>query len=565
MSAETNWKDLPEKTLSLNGTIVGTGDDTESKKTSALAYYGTIDFIDLASGVSSVEFPSIDSLYLQTQSLSLNNETGQVGYARNYISSSGTYTDKWNVDYSQSEMGDENSITLNGQLNGLVSDKQQRWYNVYTAFTNNFTSDNAVWDSKVTTVLGTNTPNHKNIKSRSFGYNNVDGTIDYSYVWGTSAATSGDVTYNIDASYDRSQDFWTITMNGVVRGTGNLVTEKLNSGFVLMPSEYEAWTHAYDTVVKRLDDNANAGDKPLMSGDITNSRYLTSRNVGADENTGDISFTYVWSTSDAMVSGFLDVSTSNYSWDESTATETVTVNGKISGYDTLSATAAQNLTTGWNYVFNGGNPNCPDSIYAARHTGYYEDTTNTFDKMPTYFPISSDTFPSSPPNAITRGATLVSSTMEKNVRTNEITYTFVFNYRAWRYNLPLWLTNVAINFDYNPSIDVWVEKPIIGRRSGPIQQDLTARTSTSFSFSTTLSTSKRKADQFGKYLMLLLEEYSEYVKRQVFADESGYGQMIDGYGTANRNCRIGSESITKDIINGSLTRNATIIALDILE
>lgn len=550
---DTNWIGLPEKTLAINGTVVGTGDSPLEKRNCAINYYQTIDFDSLATDIVDVEWSGGD-LYLQNQSVGINNDTGDISYTRNYTHHESNYKDTWTVELSENETSPENDvITVNGNLQGLASNKELRWTNVYSAFTTYFPDDSTVWNSKVVPVLGDKTPPSGFVVSRTMSSDYINGTINYGYTWNTSPA-SGSIDYSVDSSYDRATDLWTVSVNGTARGVGTNASERISNAMSVVPHENEAWQHAYETLVSKLDDNSSASDSPRIE-QLPNERYMTSRSFNADENLGVVTFNFSWNSAE---SGYINTYNTQHSWDEKTATETVSVNGTIKGF------GASNLDAGWTAIYNGGDPDCPASIYAARHTTEFaDDAINVKDTVDTATPIGGSPKPSSL-LSINRAATLDSSSYAKNENTNEITYSFSFSYKAWPYGLPLWIKNVSMSFNEEPSADIWVEQAIIGKRSGPVHQDMNARTSQKYVCSVSFEVSKRKMDQFGKYIMNVFEEYADYVTRRLFLDYSGYSDYNYGHDDANRNCYIKS-SYNRDHINGVFSRNTNITALSILD
>jgi hypothetical protein len=123
---------------------------------------------------------------------------------------------------------------------------------------------------------------------------------------------------------------------------------------------------------------------------------------------------------------------------------------------------------------------------------------------------------------------------------------------------------MSVNFNKIKPIDLWEQRRIVGKRTGPIHQDLTSKSHQGFSISITLSTTKRKADQFGKYLSKILEEYTEYLIRMVFLDRSGYSAFNYSSDSSEQNCYLTRDEFPDDIINGSVTRNVEIVMLDLL-
>lgn len=561
INADTNWIDLPDRSLSVNGSVTGTGDTSILKLGSALDYYQTIDFESLTENVRNIEFGSGD-IYLQSQSLGTNNDTGEVTYTRTYTNFDIGYKDVWTVNEEQTEVGGGNTISLDGTITGLASDKNVRWADVYTAFNSIFTSDADIWNNKVVFILGSNAPQFASVTTRTFNYDNIVGTISYAYNWDTVPNSSGEIDYTIDPSYDVATDTWTVTTNGTVRGAGNTSNEKLENALTILPHENEAWQHTYDTVVSKLHLNAQNEDDPKIIA-LPNQRSLVSRNFSTSETEGLVTFTFTWNTGEDTT-GYTVESNNSYSWSEQDATETVSVNGTIKGYKTGDKTKEENLDSGWDFVFNGGDPICPNSVYALRHQSYFPDQANTAEQLPTYYPISSGPTPSAV-LSFNRLATLESSSMERNDKTGEISYSFEFAYRAWPYGLPLWFTNVSISFNKTKSIDKWVRKEIIGKRTGPVHQLINSRNATAFAFSVTINTSKRKSDQFGAAIIKLLEEYTEFIMRMTFLDNSGYAEFNYSSDDPNQNCYLSADNFSEDIINGSVTRNATIYMFDILE
>jgi len=561
IDTDTNWIDLPERTLSVNGSINGIGDTSSLKLTSALDYYQTIDFESITENVRNIEFGSGD-IYLQTQSLSTNNDTGEVSYTRGYTNFDISYKDVWTVDEAQVETGGGNTISMNGQITGLDTDKNIRWANVYSAFNSIFTSDVEIWGSKVVAVIGSSAPTYASVKTRTFNYDNVVGTISYSYEWDTVPNSSGEIDYTIDPAYDSDTNTWTVTTNGTVRGAGNTSDEKLTNAFTILPHENEAWQHTYDKVMSKLHINAKAEDKPQIAL-LPNQRSLISRNFSTDEKQGVVTFTFSWTTGEESI-GYTVESNNSYTWDEETAIETVSVTGTIKAYNNTTKTISENLDSGWDFVFNGGDPTCPSSVYALRHQSYFLDQANTAEQLPTNYPISSGPSPSEV-LSFNRLATLTSSSRKRNDKTGDINYSFEFSYRAWPYALPLWFTDVTIGFNKTKSVDKWVRKEIIGKRTGPVHQLVNSRNATSFSFSTGISTSKRKADQFGSALIIMMEEYTEYIMRMAFLGMSGYTLFNYSSDDPAQNCYLADDSFNDDIVNGSVSRSATIYMFDILE
>lgn len=561
ISANTEWINLPNRSIDINGSINGTGDNVEEKLESALDYYQTIDFNSIVTNVKDIEFGEGD-IYLQTQSLSTNNESGEVNYTRTYTNYPLPYKDTWTIERTQSETGDGDTITLSGEIIGLDPDKSTRWTDVYSYFQDTFTTDQAIWTLKVASVLGNSVPTFAFGNTRTFSYNDVEGTISYSYSFDTVDDSSGQIDYSIDTSYNVATDTWTITTNGTVRGAGNTSSEKVESAFNILPHENEVWQYTYNVVVSKLDDNSTADDQHRIT-EIQNSRLLISRNFSTNDNEGIITFTYVWNTGEENT-GYSVKSTSNYSWDEATAIETVTVNGTITAYPNVGQTIKEALDAGWEFVYNSGNPDCPSSIYAARHQTYFGNKDNISEQFSSTYPISAISSPSSV-LSFNRSATLNNSSYSLDEQNGVINYTFEFAYRAWRYNLPLWLTNVSISFNKVKSVDKFVRQEIIGKRTGPVHQLINSRNATAFSFSVTLGTSKRKADQFGGFLYEMLEEYTEYVMRKTFLENSGYSDFNYSIEQSSQNCYLEGDSFDIDVINGSVTRSATIYMLDILD
>ena len=549
----TNWIDLPDMTASLNGNIHGTGQEPEDRISSSVDYYKNIDFDTIMSGNMPSSGWEDGETYLQSESLNINYKTGDISYDRAYVNYELPYKDTWTVENGQTE-SEEDSINLNGQIIGLRKSKEARYAAVYSYFESNFASDTAVWSSKVATVMGASTPDQGYIKSRSISYDDVTGSIGYTYNWGVSPA-SGEIDYQIAGSYERENDEWTFTCNGEVRGSGDNVSTRLNSALQICPHEEEAWNHTYNVFVSKLDDNASTGDVPIIE-QIDNSRYLTARSFGADDATGTVTFNFTWSS--ANTDTYKNISTHEHSWDDSSATETINVNGIIK------ANSEAQLDSGWASIYNGGDPACPVSIYAARHTNDFLSNTEVEEKLPVQAPISSTRRPSA--LSFDRKATLISSTYSKkqDENTNQLGYSFVFSYKAWPYGLPLWLKEVAITLNKRKSVDMWARHAIIGKRSGPVHQDMNARSENIFDVSISLSAGKRKTDQFGAYLELLLEEYSEYALRRVFLERSGYSSFNYSKDSgANQNCYLTSDTMDYDVINGRLSRSVSITMLEV--
>jgi len=557
VDGNTEWIGLPEKTLALNGTITGVGETVQEKLDSAIDYYtNDIDFEQLLEVIIDAEWVSTPSgaVYLQTQSLAINNDTGEVNYSRNYTHHEANFKDIWTVDLSQEVNGGANdTINIAGTLQGLASDKTERWTNVFNAFNTNFANDDQVWNSKVTTVLGASTPPSGFVTTRTFNHDYVNGTIGYNYAYSTSPA-SGTVDYAVDAAYDRSTNLWTVSVNGTARGDGLTSDERIANAMLVVPGEFTAWNHAYNTLVSRLDDNAQPQDDPIIT-QLPNEAYMTTRSFNAEEREGVVTFTYSWqSASGAYTNTF----NTDYSWDEITATETVSVNG------TLKAIDGNELPYAWETVWKNGDPDCPNSVFASRHQTYFSDKANITEEFPNSSPITGTPRPT-PTTSFDRSATLQTATYAINDQTNEVTYNFSFTYRAWPYGLPLWFTNVDITFDKVKPVDLWVRKQIIGKRSGPVHQNMTSRTANTFNVSINLAISKRKGDQFGAYSSILLEEYSEYILRKVFLERSGYSTFNYSHDDPNQNCYLTSDTFNLNTIGTTLSRSTAITMLNILD
>jgi hypothetical protein len=327
----------------------------------------------------------------------------------------------------------------------------------------------------------------------------------------------------------------------------------------MLPHEEEAWNHVYSVFVSKIHTNSKTGDVPRIANSsgvvIPNNRYMTSRNYGTDKATGTVTFAYSWSS---VADVYKNVSTYEYSWDENSATESINVNGIIK------ASNDANLTTGWNAVYNGGDPACPASVFAARHSTAFSDTSTIAEVLPSVSPITGRPRPSV--LAFSRKATLLSSTYSKKQdgNTNQLAYSFSFAYKSWPYSLPLWFKDVSVTLNKKKSIDIWAQHSIIGKRTGPVHQDMNARGPVTFDVSMNLVVGKRKADQFGKYITTLLSDYSEYLLRQVFLDRSGYA--IFNYSSSSgssQNCYLSNDTFDIDVINGSLSRSVSIVMLSI--
>ena len=552
VDASTEHIGLPERSWTINGTVNGIGDTVADKISSALTYYGNIDFTNLASGVVETEW-NVGSGYLQSQSLGLNHDTAEVTYNRSYAQHETSYKDIWTVDYSQDEVGGSNdTISVAGTLQGLSSDKTARWTQVFNAFNDNFPDDATVWTTKVTPVLGANTPPSGFITSRSFSYDNITGNIGYNYGWNTSPSAV-EIDYVVDASYDRTTDIWTTTLNGTIRGAGFTAADRINNALLNTPGEYAAWNHAYNTLITRLDNNASNSDVPKIT-QIPNKRYMVSRSFNANEQEGIVTFTFVWST---MESTYVNKYNDAYAWDDANATETVTRNG------TIKVLESGNMAAAWTSMYNGGNPTCPNSVFATRHTTEFTDNANVKDAITTAAPISSLPRPTSVVS-FDRAANIQNMSYNINHETREITYSFGFVFKAWPYSLPLWLTNVTIGFNKKKSLYVWSQSPVVGKLSGPVHQDMTSRSAAGFDVTISLTASKRKSDQFGSYLTTVLEEYTEAILRFVFLERSGYSAFSYGHDDSNRNCYLTNDTISVDPITGSVSRSVTIVMLDII-
>jgi len=229
------------------------------------------------------------------------------------------------------------------------------------------------------------------------------------------------------------------------------------------------------------------------------------------------------------------------------------------------------LDTGWAAVWNGGDPTCPPSIYAARHTGAFNlgsDTqSNVAESLPSLSPDGSTPRPNTVAS-FSRAATLESSSHNRNENTMEISYSFQFSYRAWPYGLPLWFTDVSISFDKTSSVPIYAKHPIVGKKSGSVHQDMNAVTDTSFSASIGLQTSRRKARQFstgsegGSYLSTILAQYADFILGKVFLERAGYGSLNVSSESSSQNAYYTSDTFNEDVVNGSLTRSTQITMLD---
>jgi len=560
IDANTSWLDLPDATISLNGNIAGTGIETSDKMDSALSYYTTIDFTSLLEQARLAEWASSGTPYLQSQSLSLDHETGEVSYTRDYSNHITPYKDTWTVDHSMEENGGGNDgVTVAGTIQGISPIRDERWTQVYNAFITNFPDDATVWNSKVAPVLLSKTPASGYVNTRNFTYDDITGSIGYNYSWSASP-NSATLDYAVDASYDRVSKIWTVNLNGTAKGVGTNPDERIFNAMQVVPGESGAWSHAYYTLVDRIDDNSQVGDDPYI-GQIPPTSYMTTRSLNADEREGVVTFNYSWQSAESST---INTYTTDYSWDEATATETVTVNGTIK-----SINGSGDLESAWHDdVWRHGDPICPETIYAGRHQNSFPDQSAAGkivvkDQLPAVAPISSTAIPSIP-FTFDRQATIDSSSYSIDLNNDQANYSIVFTYRAWPYNLPLWLTDVSISWTDTPAQYVWAEKQIIGKLSGPVHQNMTSRGSQTFDYSISLSVSKRKQDQFGRYMGLLLSEYTEYILGKLFLDKSGYSVFIYGNEDVNKNCYLQGDNFNYDEIGGSCSRTGKIVMLNIL-
>jgi hypothetical protein len=533
----------PNRAISMNGRILGTGETALERKNSAIGFYQTYGFDSAASGSASYEM-SGGSVYLKNQNLSINHKTGEITYQREYVYNELSYQDTWTLDYQEAEDSSV-SIKMQGNLIGLNPIKEARWTSLISAFNTIFSSESAIWTSKVSTILGTLTPPTGYVVSRGITYDKTNGAIGYAYDW-SSSATSGIIDYDIAGEYNLEDDFWQITLNGTIHGAGSTRSAKIQNAVSIKPQEQAAWTYAYNNFVSLISSGVSAtGDNPAITL-ISNNRNMISRNESVNEKAAVYNFSFVWSCSE---NSYSHTYSDQYQWDEQSATETVTRNGRIR------STTVANMYNGWDAVWNSGDPAIPASIYASRHT---TEATGV-DTLPTSSPIS-NTAKFSSVATFNRAAVLSSSSCDADEKNKTITYTNVYTYKSWLINtLPLWITMLDIKVTKNNPVSIWAEHNIIGKQTGPVYQDMTAKTGTSYSISITIGTTKRKADKFGQYLQVLLEEYADYVLTYIFTKYTGYTKYIIS-GTT-RNCFIKSDTIDKDLINGSLTRNVSITML----